>query len=243
MGGNGERYLNCVAPYLTLINSPTLSQIEKHVKSRPQPSIRSHAQKHFIKLFRDGLPLPAKVAESGTGFTLSGKELDVNSASARGYLNAGKVRRQSSSSSTLVAPSPPTMSSTAAAPPPILSSHKFLLPNSAVLHQQGRIISVDKMYKPQDLDLTNFVGVAATTTTTNSSNIASSLPTSKKKKQDDGVKIPSRLQEKNVLSSHTTPVVPITRPRRAASAKNVYGDRYRKKMAVCTGLLGRHPSD
>ncbi|KAJ2722386.1 hypothetical protein GGI07_003348 [Coemansia sp. Benny D115] len=60
--------------------------ISAHVVTRDAKSIRSHAQKYFIKLFRDKLPLPAKVLESGDGYTLSGKPLDPNSAAARPYL-------------------------------------------------------------------------------------------------------------------------------------------------------------
>ena len=54
--------------------------------TRDSKSIRSRAQKYFIKLYRDGTPLPTKVAESGPGYTLSGKPLDPNSAAARPYL-------------------------------------------------------------------------------------------------------------------------------------------------------------
>ncbi|RIA88950.1 hypothetical protein C1645_825508 [Glomus cerebriforme] len=61
-------------------------KLAEHIKTRDTNSIRSHAQKHFIKLFRDGIPLPLKVQESGKGYTLSGKELDPNSAAARPYL-------------------------------------------------------------------------------------------------------------------------------------------------------------
>lgn len=39
--------------------------------------IASHAQKHFIHLYVDSLPLPAKVLESGSGYTLSGEHLEV----------------------------------------------------------------------------------------------------------------------------------------------------------------------
>ncbi|KAL1916681.1 uncharacterized protein VTP21DRAFT_5385 [Calcarisporiella thermophila] len=60
--------------------------LARHIKTRDSNSIRSHAQKHFIKLYRDGLPLPDKVKESGAGYTLSGKELDPNSAAAKPYL-------------------------------------------------------------------------------------------------------------------------------------------------------------
>ncbi|RUP42695.1 hypothetical protein BC936DRAFT_138211, partial [Jimgerdemannia flammicorona] len=62
-------------------------KLSQHMVKRDPNSIRSHAQKHFIKLFRDGIPLPDKVKESGAGYTLSGKELDPNSAAAKPYLN------------------------------------------------------------------------------------------------------------------------------------------------------------
>lgn len=38
-------------------------------------------------MFRDQIPLPAKVRESGEGYTLSGKPLDPNSAAAKPYLS------------------------------------------------------------------------------------------------------------------------------------------------------------
>ncbi|KAJ1665903.1 hypothetical protein IW140_002829 [Coemansia sp. RSA 1813] len=62
------------------------SEISEYVGTRDSKSIRSHAQKYFIKLFRDSIPLPAKVLESGEGYTLSGRPLDPNSAAARPYL-------------------------------------------------------------------------------------------------------------------------------------------------------------
>ncbi|KAJ2714686.1 hypothetical protein H4R19_001598 [Coemansia spiralis] len=62
------------------------AQISDHVVTRDAKSIRSHAQKYLIKLFRDNAPLPAKVRESGDGYTLSGRPLDPNSAAARPYL-------------------------------------------------------------------------------------------------------------------------------------------------------------
>ncbi|KAK9720802.1 hypothetical protein K7432_003904, partial [Basidiobolus ranarum] len=62
-------------------------KLVQHMGTRNAESIRSHAQKHFIKLYRDGLALPLKVQESGNGYTLSGKELDPNSAAARPYLS------------------------------------------------------------------------------------------------------------------------------------------------------------
>jgi len=59
--------------------------------TRDGNSVRSHAQKHFIKLYRDGLPLPPKVRESGEGYTLSGAPLDPESAAARPYLSKMKI--------------------------------------------------------------------------------------------------------------------------------------------------------
>lgn len=53
--------------------------------SRDERAVSSHAQKHFIRLCLQGRPLPAKVAESGEGYTLSGKPLDPNSSAARQY--------------------------------------------------------------------------------------------------------------------------------------------------------------
>ncbi|KAJ1959310.1 hypothetical protein IWQ62_004661 [Dispira parvispora] len=76
-----QRFLEALERY-----GRSWKQVVAHVGTRDEKSIRSHAQKHFIKLFRDNLPLPAKVQESGTGYTLSGLPLDPNSASARVYL-------------------------------------------------------------------------------------------------------------------------------------------------------------
>jgi len=56
------------------------------IGTRNSKSVRSHAQKHFIKLYREAKPLPDKVRESGEGYTLSGKPLDPYSASAKPYL-------------------------------------------------------------------------------------------------------------------------------------------------------------
>lgn len=57
----------------------------EHVGTRDARAITSHAQKYFIKLCLQGKRLPRKVAESGDGYTLSGKPLDPNSAAARAY--------------------------------------------------------------------------------------------------------------------------------------------------------------
>ena len=56
-----------------------------HVGTRDHRAFTSHAQKHFIKLCLQGKPLPKKVAETGEGYTLSGKPLDPNSAAAKQY--------------------------------------------------------------------------------------------------------------------------------------------------------------
>ncbi|ORY92345.1 hypothetical protein BCR43DRAFT_498203 [Syncephalastrum racemosum] len=70
-------------------------KVTAHIGTRDPNSIRSHAQKHFIKMFRDQIPLPEKVRESGEGYTLSGKPLDPNSAAAKPYL--GKMAATPSS--------------------------------------------------------------------------------------------------------------------------------------------------
>ncbi|EGF83738.1 hypothetical protein BATDEDRAFT_21172 [Batrachochytrium dendrobatidis JAM81] len=62
------------------------NQLARHIATRDASAVRSHAQKHFIKLFRDNIPLPKKVYESGAGYSLSGKPLNPNSAAARPYL-------------------------------------------------------------------------------------------------------------------------------------------------------------
>ena len=56
-----------------------------HIGSRDVRAVTSHAQKHFIKLCLAGQRVPARVAESGEGYTLSGKPLDPGSAAARSY--------------------------------------------------------------------------------------------------------------------------------------------------------------
>ncbi|KAK9867584.1 hypothetical protein WJX84_008166 [Apatococcus fuscideae] len=56
-----------------------------YVGTRDARAFTSHAQKHFIKLCLAGKPLPPKVAETGLGYTLSGKPLDPNSAAAKAY--------------------------------------------------------------------------------------------------------------------------------------------------------------
>ena len=53
--------------------------------SRDARQVASHAQKFFVKLAFTGQLLPSKVAESGCGYTLSGKLLDPESAAARAY--------------------------------------------------------------------------------------------------------------------------------------------------------------
>ncbi|KAI9259049.1 hypothetical protein BY458DRAFT_557847 [Sporodiniella umbellata] len=64
------------------------SKLQAHVATRDANSIRSHAQKHFIKMFRDNIPLSDKIRETGEGYTLSGKPLDPNSSAAKPYLKA-----------------------------------------------------------------------------------------------------------------------------------------------------------
>ncbi|KAI8978096.1 hypothetical protein BDB01DRAFT_800799 [Pilobolus umbonatus] len=62
-------------------------KIQTLVRTRDANSIRSHAQKHFIKLYRDDIPLPDKVKESGEGYTLSGNPLNLHSGAAKPYLS------------------------------------------------------------------------------------------------------------------------------------------------------------
>lgn len=57
----------------------------EHVGTRDHRAFTSHAQKHFIKLLLRGEEVPPKVAETGRGYTLSGKPLDPNSSSAAAY--------------------------------------------------------------------------------------------------------------------------------------------------------------
>jgi protein MYSM1 len=61
-------------------------RLGEYMGTRDSNAIRSHAQKYFIKLFREEVALPAKVIESGAGYTLSGKPLDPESAAAKPYL-------------------------------------------------------------------------------------------------------------------------------------------------------------
>ncbi|KAG2222327.1 hypothetical protein INT45_001590 [Circinella minor] len=75
-------------------------KLAAHIKTRDSNSIRSHAQKHFIKMYRDKIPLPDKVRESGEGYTLSGKPLDPNSAAARAYLARSSVNQNKSKTTT-----------------------------------------------------------------------------------------------------------------------------------------------
>ena len=66
-----------------------------HVGTRDSRAIASHAQKHFVRLCINGQALPAKVAQSGTGYTLSGKPLDPESAAAKAYgFSAGTLERE-----------------------------------------------------------------------------------------------------------------------------------------------------
>ena len=66
-----------------------------YVGTRDSRAIASHAQKHFVRLCIDGQALPAKVAESGAGYTLSGKPLDPESAAAKAYgFKAGILERK-----------------------------------------------------------------------------------------------------------------------------------------------------
>lgn len=61
--------------------------------SRDPKNIRSHAQRHFIRLWYENKDLPAKVQESGKGHTLSGKPLDPDSGFAKRFLKNKPPRK------------------------------------------------------------------------------------------------------------------------------------------------------
>lgn len=61
-------------------------QCARYIGTRRASLVRSHAQKHLIKLWKLGKPLPKKLAETGSGYTLSGRPLLADSASAKSYL-------------------------------------------------------------------------------------------------------------------------------------------------------------
>ncbi|KAI9313835.1 hypothetical protein BX666DRAFT_1863795 [Dichotomocladium elegans] len=75
-------------------DTEAVESLVAHIATRDANSIRSHAQKHFIKLFRDQVPLPEKVRETGDGYTLSGKPLDPESSAAKPYLGRGSTSAQ-----------------------------------------------------------------------------------------------------------------------------------------------------
>lgn len=60
-------------------------QCAQHIGSRDPRAVASHAQKHLIKMLLQGEELPERMAETGLGYTLSGKPLDPNSSAARAY--------------------------------------------------------------------------------------------------------------------------------------------------------------
>lgn len=68
--------------------------VSNHLTTRDKNAIRSHAQKYFIKLYKERKPLPAKVVESGAGYTLSGKPLDPDSAAAKQYLGKSFFKKR-----------------------------------------------------------------------------------------------------------------------------------------------------
>jgi len=61
----------------------------------------SHAQKFLIKLAIAGKPVPPKVAETGQGYTLSGKPLDPTSSAARAYGLKPEVLKSEATSATV----------------------------------------------------------------------------------------------------------------------------------------------
>lgn len=83
--------------------------VASHIGSRDAKSVTSHTQKYLVKLCMEGRLLPRKMAESGAGYTLSGKLLDPDSASARAYGLKPSVtaRLRSESAASLVGMTPP----------------------------------------------------------------------------------------------------------------------------------------
>jgi Myb-like DNA-binding domain len=67
-------------------------RLTQHIGTRPLPLVKSHTQKHFIWLAKHGLPVPAKVAETGCGHTMDGKPLDLESRTAMDYLSNDNLR-------------------------------------------------------------------------------------------------------------------------------------------------------
>jgi len=67
------------------LHGRTWQKCAEHVGTRDSKSFTSHAQKYFIKLCLQGKALPRAVEASGEGYTLSGKPLDPNSATAMQY--------------------------------------------------------------------------------------------------------------------------------------------------------------
>ena len=72
-----------------------------HVGTRDARAFTSHAQKFFIKLAIAGKPVPPKVAETGQGYTLSGKPLDPTSSAARAYGLKPEVLESEAASATV----------------------------------------------------------------------------------------------------------------------------------------------
>ncbi|KAI9102639.1 hypothetical protein DFS34DRAFT_647198 [Phlyctochytrium arcticum] len=65
-------------------------EVSRIISTRPHTCVKSHAQKHFINLWLANEPLPAKVKETGEGYTLSGKALNPDGAAVRPYLKTRK---------------------------------------------------------------------------------------------------------------------------------------------------------
>ncbi len=72
-----------------------------HVGTRDARAFTSHAQKFLIKLAIAGKPVPPKVAETGQGYTLSGKPLDPTSSAARAYGLKPEVLESEATSATV----------------------------------------------------------------------------------------------------------------------------------------------
>ncbi|KAI9268037.1 hypothetical protein BDA99DRAFT_354059 [Phascolomyces articulosus] len=197
-------------------------KLAAHIKTRDSNSIRSHAQKHFIKMYRDKIPLPDKVRESGEGYTLSGKPLDPNSAAARAYLarstaNQGQNNGSSSSGSVTKQeqPQPPPVSSSLPSQPTPSSlankSHTTTESEHNVSKEQEHIPPTLSNTEPTTTSNTvtnnkkNTATTTATTTTTTTTDPASTVPILAVGERSKSASPPSTQRKVSPKNKHSKP--------------------------------------
>ncbi|KNC78774.1 hypothetical protein SARC_08802, partial [Sphaeroforma arctica JP610] len=122
--------------------------------TRAKQNISSHAQKHFIKLFIGGHCLPAKVIESGSGYTLSGKPLDPNSAALKAYGNNTEYRVSLKNRNSLPQSST-TEESPASAQTTIAPHLDTIVPQTAVQNEPPLITAKKKITKSPEIKRRN----------------------------------------------------------------------------------------